>query len=155
MFAFENDFSAVDKGFVVRYGAQCSKFFKPNSNLKYIIKFVKMDDMHNILNKDEPFACNPCGNGDGVRYVAYNTELIKRYELTREEQFAFIAHEIGHILMFYDNDIPQSSILKEIKADDVALKLGLKESLLSGLRKIKELNLECIEERIRKIEEQK
>ena len=153
MFEFENNYSAIEKGFVDIYGAQSSNFFKPNSNLKYIIKFVKIEDMHNVLNKDEPFACNPCGNGDGVRYVAYNTELIKKYGLTSDEQFAFVAHEIGHILMYYDNDIPQDTILKEIKADDVAVRLGLKESLLSGLEKIKELNPECIEERIRKIEE--
>lgn len=72
--------------------------------------------------------------------------------MTREEQFAFIAHEIGHILMTHNNDRTEDYILKELKADEVAIKLGLKESLLSGLKKIKELNAEPIGERNHKIE---
>ena len=54
--------------------------------------------------------------------------------------------------MTHNNDRTEDYILKELKADEVAIKLGLKESLLSGLKKIKELNAEPIGERNHKIE---
>ena len=149
---FKNDYLPLEKGFVELYGDICSKLFDETIREVYHIAFTA--DPINSGCDNTPFCCCLCAR-DGVRQIAYNSKLIKHYELTKEEQFAFIAHEIGHILMVHYNDRTEDYILKEVKADDVAIKLGLKESLLSGLRKIKELNLECIEERIRIIEEQK
>lgn len=70
--------------------------------------------------------------------IVFNDSLIKSLSLTKEEQFASIAHEIGHILFFYlenQHDYPNPQDV-EIFADKIACKIGLSVPLLSTIDKL-------------------
>ena len=70
--------------------------------------------------------------------IVFNDSLIKSLSLTKEEQFASIAHEIGHILFFYienQHDYPNPQGV-EIFADKIACKIGLSVPLLSTIDKL-------------------
>ena len=70
-------------------------------------------------------------------------ELINRIAFTEGEQFAAIAHEIGHIVLQFSEhqDQYQGPQAQEIYADGVACRIGLAEQMLSTLNKLEESGL--------------
>ena len=70
--------------------------------------------------------------------IVFNDPLIKSLSLTKEEQFASIAHEIGHILYYYleNKDAYPNTQGEEIFADKIACEIGLSASLLSVIDKL-------------------
>lgn len=86
------------------------------------------------------FVDNRCEAGQLKTFAAivYSPELCKQLNFTIEEKFASIAHEIGHIIHYFnENLVSAGDIMLEIKADEIVVKLGLGESLKSVLRKLK------------------
>jgi hypothetical protein len=70
--------------------------------------------------------------------IVFNDSIIQSLSLTKEEQFASIAHEIGHILYYYlenKDDYPKPQG-EEIFSDKIACKIGLSASLLSVIDKL-------------------
>lgn len=83
--------------------------------------------------------------------IVINERLVS--EFTEEEQYAAIAHEIGHVIFHFFIDAGDSQ--QEFFADAVAKELGLKESMMSVLNKLigcdslSDVQKECLE--IRKL----
>lgn len=70
--------------------------------------------------------------------IIYNESLIRQLGLTESEQFAAIAHEIGHILYFFlenKRDYPELQG-EEIYADKLACEIGLAAEMLSTIEKL-------------------
>jgi len=92
------------------------------------------------------------------KYIWYDEEKANQLGLSESECFACIAHELGHILDTSDRYGTQPQ-MREKKADEFAVKLGLGESLKSALDKMIEDNqnnielVEGMEERKREIRE--
>lgn len=68
--------------------------------------------------------------------IFYDAHLCENYNLTEEECFACIVHEIGHI---FDptpsiNNMPSEE--RELNADKIVIELGLQEHLISALKKL-------------------
>ena len=102
--------------------------------LAFADNFPKIEDVENQL-----FACfvkNDTPHAETtVAGLVFTQSLIDELELTESEQFAAIAHEIGHILYFYlenKNSYPS----EEVYADSVACRIGLKDSILSVIDKL-------------------
>ena len=57
-------------------------------------------------------------------------------DFAKEELFALISHEFGHIVAHYENE-DCGGVKEEITADEFATKLGLHEPLICALEKIK------------------
>lgn len=70
---FQNDYSALEKGFVELYGDVCSKLFDETARKVYHIAFTT--EPINFSCDDVPFRCNPCARDD-VRYIAYILSLL-------------------------------------------------------------------------------
>lgn len=68
--------------------------------------------------------------------VGLSQEICDCIGLATTEIYAMIAHEIGHILDSRNKD----RIPREIVADSLAVTLGLKTALISGLRKLIDSN---------------
>ena len=77
--------------------------------------------------------------------VIIDPELIDRIAFTEGEQFAAIAHEIGHIVLQFSEhqDQYRGPQAQEIYADGIACKIGLAEQMLSTLNKLEESGLFC------------
>ena len=75
-----------------------------------------------ILELDGLFQTNPAIS---FKHIGYNEENCKAINLTENEKFAMIAHELGHI---YNNiyQFDENELLnREINADIMACRLGL------------------------------
>lgn len=71
-----------------------------------------------------------------LNYIFYDEAACDRIKLSEEERYAFLAHELGHYYDDTSRDLEQQ--LREINADDFAVKLGLGRYLASALQKIQE-----------------
>jgi hypothetical protein len=65
--------------------------------------------------------------------IAYNEKNCDSINLTIQERYAFIAHEIGHI---FDTTDKSNKWQREVNADSMACKIGLQDFLISGLKKM-------------------
>ena len=70
-----------------------------------------------------------------VEGIVFTQSLIDELELTESEQFAAIAHEIGHILYFYLEN-KDSYPCEEIYADSIACRIGLSNPTISIIDKL-------------------
>lgn len=70
--------------------------------------------------------------------IIFSPALCEDFQFTEKEKWASIAHEIGHIVHYFNDNLKEvGSMIIEIKADEVAIKLGLAEFLQSVLYKLK------------------
>lgn len=80
--------------------------------------------------------------------IVFSPTLCEDFNFTEKEKWASIAHEIGHIVHYFNENLKGAgSMIIETKADEVAIKLGLAEFLRSVLRKLKLSTLYSIEQR--------
>lgn len=94
------------------------------------------------IDDNDAFAYSSDKQGDAISStkaaIIFNESAIDRLGLTEEEQFAAIAHEIGHIIYrFSDNkaQFPKGQG-EEIYSDGIAAEIGLAKPLLSLLEKL-------------------
>lgn len=141
MITFENDFF----NFVENFESKINEIFP---DFKRNFKFYTKDESSITDVQESPFGTNPKSQYNGNYHIAYNENLIKKYNLSMDEIWASICHEIGHHL--YTPKREDSDIEKEIFCDSVAVNLDLKESMLSAVIKLKELmSKELYENRIK------
>ena len=62
-------------------------------------------------------------------------------DFTREEEFAIIAHELGHFVAGVRGEKSTDNMEEESRADAMAVFLGLKEEMISAIRKMIDLNI--------------
>lgn len=108
---------------------------KDSAQLKdYIINHDKFEDLSG--NIDSLFQCYPNYEYNNQTYndIIMRRDLCQKANLTQQEQFALIAHEIGHFVLTYKN-IELIGKEEEFYADDRAAELGLGKDLASALQK--------------------
>lgn len=70
--------------------------------------------------------------------IIYTPELCEQLNFSNKEKCAAIAHEIGHIIHYFNENLANAeSMIIEMKADEVVTKLGLGKSLKTVLQKLK------------------
>lgn len=105
------------------------------------------DIIAKIFNPDEYVSIN--GN-----YIYYNEARCDELDMTDEERFSCIAHELGH---YYDDTErnEHNRQIREMNADIFAVSIGLGNSLLSVLYKFRNIfdgiDRERIDERIQNL----
>lgn len=88
-------------------------------------------------------------NNQRIKFAAivFSPTLCENLNFTEREKWASIAHEVGHIIHYFNESLVDAgSMIIETKADEVAIKLGLAEFLKSVLRKLKSSNLYSAEQ---------
>lgn len=91
--------------------------------------------------------------------IGYRASNVNELNLTDEERFAMIAHEFGHVYNLdthYGEGSNIDFLKKELDADEMACRLGLTQTLISGLMVIMEKGeceggLEQMQQRIDKL----
>lgn len=106
------------------------------NELNVNIDFIEYGTDNPILDfincSNTPFACNTNLDCGKVKHIVYNPKLIASLNLTIEEQYACIFHEIGHFIAKKRN---KTSKMEEF-CDEIALKMGAGIEMLSSLRKM-------------------
>ena len=102
--------------------------------LACVDEFPKIEGVEN-----QPFACFVKNNTESaettIAGVVFTQSLVDEFDLTESEQFAAIAHEVGHIMYFY-LDNKDSYPNEEVYADNIACRIGLRYSIISLLDKL-------------------
>lgn len=92
-----------------------------------------------IDNKDGKFSSTSA-------YIVYSQEICQKLQLSSEEIYACIAHEVGHIVHYFNKALDGAdSLLIERKADEIAKILGISNLLSEVLSKLINSGL-CSEE---------
>lgn len=92
---------------------------------------------------NDTFAYSIDVKSDGVQRAVFaaiilSPELYELFNFTEMEKMAAIAHEVGHVIHYFNQALSTAgTMMIEIKADEVAAKLGLAEPLKSVLHKLK------------------
>lgn len=84
---------------------------------------------------NSPFICYPRFEYDGIEHNDIIMETCSNVDYETAEQYALIAHEIGHISNKY-KDLNFSNNQEELQADQLAVKLGLGGSLKTAIEKM-------------------
>lgn len=142
MFVNHTTFQYFDE-FVQNYSKYIFAYYPHISNV--LINFLstehylKLEDVPFIEKlEDDLFAFSCYRNNDKViGYIIFSPEKCSSFNFSHKECEAAIAHEVGHIIHYFNESLiglPQ--IYQEIKADEVASKLGLTNPLISILNKL-------------------
>lgn len=88
---------------------------------------------------NDAFAFSVDAKSDAVfAAIIISPELYELFNFTEMEKMAAIAHEVGHIIHYFNETLNAAgTMMIEIKADEVAAELGLAEPLKSVLHKLK------------------
>lgn len=79
---------------------------------------------------------------DTFAAIVYSPEQCNSKSFNIEEYFAAIAHEVGHIIHYFNENLNGANeLVIELKADSIATELGLSDHLKSVLLKLKESGL--------------
>lgn len=116
-------------------GVVIDVYDKDSAQLKdYIINHDKFGDLSVYI--DCTFQCYPNYEYNNQTYndIIMREDLCQKANLSQQEQFALIAHEIGHFVSAYSNTGFRGQ-KDECYADDMAAKLGLRKDLVSALQK--------------------
>lgn len=135
-FQFINDFEHAYKDIIYAHYPIIS-----NKEINFVTteQYLNLDNVPPIENLDYDsfsFSCkrvNDCVTG----YVIYSPTICKHLDFSSKELYAALAHEVGHIIHYFNESLiglPQ--ICQEMKADEVASKLGLTTPLISVLDKL-------------------
>lgn len=89
--------------------------------------------MYNSKKSDTPFQClnNFMGHTEIMRHKA----CCDAANLTVDEQYALIAHEIGHFIATIER-IQVYGFDEEVFADSIAVKIGLRNEIISAIQKL-------------------
>lgn len=144
------DNTPIFDAFIVKYKDQinlnkdidtCSSSYKDSKIEEIVSQYLTEEQKNKFLN-DSPYIGNPI-----VNEIRRSNEFCDICPFTEEEEFALIAHEIGHFVSFD----PNHEILNEketeedeIKADNYAVNLGLGNAMKKALLKIQKANLSTI-----------
>ncbi len=76
-------------------------------------------------------------NSTITAYIIYSPKLCEKIGLNELEQLACIAHEVGHIIHYFNENLRgANNLIMEIKADCIAEQIGLSSHLKSALNKL-------------------
>ena len=119
--------------------AQYPHISNVNIHCVYPEQYLRLKNVPNIDDiESDPFAysCSNTGN-NCIAYIIYSPIICSSLGLNNDELDAAIAHEVGHIVHYFNTSLENCpNIVCEIKADEVATYLGLKSSLINVLSKL-------------------
>ena len=111
------------------------------SQYRKVSKFREEDTFAYYLNKDGYNASSTYAE------IIVNISLCKKLCFTKSEMFAAIAHEVGHIILFFREDKNSyKGQAEEVCCDMYACKIGLAVPLSSLLKKMIESHLYSLEQ---------
>ncbi len=135
----------IFRKFCLYYGSRityiCHLLTKFKIHVFTIYKYLSIEDNLPQIEdvENQLYACfvkNETAHAETtVAGIVFSQSLIDKLDLTEPEQFAAIAHEVGHILYFFLEN-KDSYPSEEVYADSVACRIGLKDSILSVIGKL-------------------
>jgi len=138
IFANINSLPVVNQ-FEVIYGVQITQEYPElaNKSIKIYTNqlgkgFIKQWDDRN----DSPYTSNHV-----VNEIMRSEEIYNRCGFTVEEEYAILAHELGHMIAGFRGEKVQNNLQEEKNADQMAVKLGLANHMRSAIQKMIDFNI--------------
>lgn len=88
-------------------------------------------------------SCNnsPYTSNHAVTEIMRSEDVYNRCGFTEEEEFAILAHELGHIVAGKRGEKSEDNFQEELNADQMAVSLGLASHMASAIQKMIDLNI--------------
>lgn len=103
------------------------------------VRFIDSKNPSRLADSElSPFSTNPLASYNNQYDIVYNKEIIEQLNLTNEEIWACIAHEIGHLINQKDNFQELYDYEIEEICDKTTFEFGLQLDLLTTLLKFKD-----------------
>lgn len=84
---------------------------------------------------------SPYTSNHVVREIMRSEDVFNVCGFNRDEEFAIIAHELGHFVAGVRGVVAEINIEEEVRADAMAVFLGLREEMISTIRKMIDINI--------------
>lgn len=84
---------------------------------------------------------SPYTSNHVVREIMRSEDVFNVCGFNRDEEFAIIAHELGHFVAGVRGEKSAINIEEEKRADEMTAFLGLDEAMISAIRKMIDLNI--------------
>lgn len=121
------------------YGSQIEQEYPELANKRIRIYtdqqgdgFIKQWDDRN----DSPYTSNHV-----VNEIMRTEEIYNRCEFTVQEEYAILAHELGHMIARFRGEKVQNNLQEEKNADQMTVNLGLADHMKSAIQKMIDLNI--------------
>lgn len=105
-----------------------------------INQYRQLNDVEPITWDNDTFAYSVSRTTDYPYVFAsiiYSPDQCHNLNLSIEQMVSAIGHEVGHIIHYFNESLDvENTRLIEIKADEVAVELGLRQPLISVLNKL-------------------
>ena len=114
------------------YGAQIARWYPELTNIRIYTDqqgegFIKKWDDRN----DSPYTSNHVMNE-----IMRSEDVYNRCGFTIEEEYAILAHELGHMIAGVRGENAQNNLQEEKNADQMTVKLGLANHMKSAIQKM-------------------
>ena len=119
------------------YGAQIAQEYPELANIRIYTDqqgegFIKKWDDRN----DSPYTSNHV-----VNEIMRSEEIYNRCGFTIEEEYAILAHELGHMIAGFRGEKVHNYLQEEKNADLMTVNLGLADHMKSAIQKMIDLNI--------------
>lgn len=84
---------------------------------------------------------SPYTSNHVVKEIMRSEDVFNVCGFNRDEEFAIIAHELGHFVAGVRGEIADNNMEQEMRADAMAVFLGLRIEMISTIRKMIDLNI--------------
>lgn len=84
---------------------------------------------------------SPYTSNHVVTEIMRSEEVYNKCAFTEEEEFAILAHELGHIVAGKREQKSEDNLQEELNADQMLVLLGLASHMASALQKMIDLNI--------------
>ena len=130
---------SVVTDFEYRYGLVLSRIFPELTDRNIIIYSNESND--GWIKKWDKYESSPYISNHVVNEIMRNEDVYLKCDFNREEEYAIIAHELGHILNGIRGEKSEDKLIEEMNADQMAARIGLSEQMKSAIQKMIDLNI--------------
>ena len=84
---------------------------------------------------------SPYTSNHAVNEIMRSEDVYEKCGFTREEEYAILAHELGHMVMGKRGQKSMNNLQEEKNADQMAVSLGLSGAMKTAIQKMMDLNI--------------
>lgn len=133
-----NNLPVVDQ-FEETFGAQIEKEYPELSDKSIRIYTDQQGD--GLIKKWDNRNDSPYTSNHVVNEIMRSEDVYNRCGFTVEEEYAILAHELGHMIAGFRGEKAQDNLQEEKNADQMTVMLGLGDHMKSAIQKMIDFNI--------------
>lgn len=129
----------VVSDFEANFGSQLCEGYPELANMDIMIYTDKLGT--GFIKKWNDSNNSPYTSNHAVTEIMRSEDVYNECGFTEKEEFAILAHELGHVVAGKRGQKSDNNLQEELNADQMAVSLGLANHMASSLQKMIDLNI--------------